>query len=146
MTPATSFTVQCIAVIGKANNPLFIKSFNTNQQHLRYHYCCHTACDIIEERVSPGSKHTDLYLGLLFAMEDIAVFGYMTNTKIKFIVVDMEMKNLFRRIHGAYVNLVSNPFWDPDSTLPIKSKLFTGSIAELATRPPPPSSLSPSVH
>ncbi|KAJ3109611.1 Trafficking protein particle complex subunit 2-like protein [Phlyctochytrium planicorne] len=111
----------------------------------------HTACDIIEERVSPGAKHSDLYLGLLFAMEDIAVFGYMTNTKIKFIVVvsitessikDIEMKNLFRRIHNAYINLVANPFWDPDSANPIKSRLFTAMITELAARSGPNASLA----
>ncbi|KAJ3176468.1 Trafficking protein particle complex subunit 2-like protein, partial [Irineochytrium annulatum] len=56
---------------------------------------------------------------------DVHSFGYMTNTKVKLVVVigvtdapikDMEMKNLFRRIHNAYVNLVSNPFFDHEQS------------------------------
>jgi hypothetical protein len=44
-----------------------------------------------------------MYLGLLYALEDMAVYGYITNTKIKFIVAvgiteqslkDVEMRNV----------------------------------------------------
>ena len=34
-----------------------------------------------------GGAAIDLYLGQLFAVEDYKVFGYITNSKIKFIVV-----------------------------------------------------------
>ncbi|KAI9326571.1 trafficking protein particle complex subunit 2-like protein [Zopfochytrium polystomum] len=137
--PPPPFDVQCIAVIGKQNNPLFIKGFSSNHQYLKFQYCCHTACDVIEERVSSGAKHSDLYLGLLYAMEDLAVFGYMTNTKVKFVVIigmtetsvkDSDMKILFRYIHSAYVSLVSNPFWDAESK--IVSKRFINTMTELA--------------
>ncbi|KAJ3410793.1 Trafficking protein particle complex subunit 2-like protein [Chytridiales sp. JEL 0842] len=143
--PPTSFNVQCVAVIGKQNNPLYLKTFSTLHKDLKFHYCCHTACDIIEERVSAGSRHTDQYLGLLYAMEDLAVFGFMTNTRVKFIVVigvvdtaikDLEMKNLFKRIHSAYVGLVSNPFWDPESNAKISSRGFNQSICESVGKAP----------
>jgi len=48
-------------------------------------------------------KAQDMYLGVLFSMEDLSVYGYMTNTKIKFITVltvpdviikDLDMKNV----------------------------------------------------
>lgn len=48
-------------------------------------------------------KTQDMYLGVLFSMEDLSVYGYMTNTKIKFITVltvpdviikDTDMKNV----------------------------------------------------
>ncbi|KAI9090441.1 Sedlin [Phlyctochytrium arcticum] len=135
------FTTNCVAVIGKTNNPLYIKNFSSTHQDLKYHYIAHTSIDIIEERISTNAKHTDQYLGLLFAMEDLAVFGYITNTRIKFIVVigladvvikDQEMKNLFRKIHAAYMNLVSNPFYDPESRKPINSNRFEKSIADAA--------------
>ena len=44
-----------------------------------------------------------MYLGVLFSMEDLSVYGYMTNTKVKFITVltvpdviikDLDMKNV----------------------------------------------------
>ncbi|KNC98983.1 uncharacterized protein SPPG_09330 [Spizellomyces punctatus DAOM BR117] len=137
-----NFSVNCIAIIGKLNNPLYIKNFSQSHQDLKYHYIAHTSIDIIEERISAAAKHTDQYLGLLYAMEDLAVFGYITNTRIKFILVisladviikDQDMKNLFRRIHNAYVNLVSNPFYDPDSKKPIVSTRFEQAMREIAT-------------
>ncbi|KAI9345333.1 Sedlin, N-terminal conserved region-domain-containing protein [Obelidium mucronatum] len=152
--PPSSFSVMCVAVIGKnvsgeldhddalkqiigQNNPLFIRPFSTRHQELKFHYCCHTACDIIEERVAPGSKNMDLYLGLLYCLEDLAVYGFMTNTKIKFVIVismtdssikDIEMKNLFRRIHNQYIALVNNPFYELESLPKITSKRFHTAI------------------
>ncbi|KAI8810584.1 trafficking protein particle complex subunit 2-like protein-like protein [Cladochytrium replicatum] len=132
--------VLCVAVIGKANNPLYIQSAPSSQNDLKFHYIAHTSCDVIEERVSVGAKNADLYLGLLYSMEDLAVYGYMTNTRIKFILIlrsqdvaikDADMKVLFKKIHSAYVNLTSNPFYDPDANKMITSKLFAATVAEV---------------
>jgi len=123
-------------------------------------------------------KAQDMYLGVLFSMEDLSVYGYMTNTKIKFIIVltvpdviikDLDMKNvrkkislvssiepacsltvrtgmnliathslfitktkqIFRRIHTAYGNHVSNPFYEIDSLKMIKSKKFEQEIESI---------------
>ncbi|KAG0235933.1 hypothetical protein BGW41_000624 [Actinomortierella wolfii] len=82
-------------------------------------------------------KAQDMYLGVLFSMEDLSVYGYMTNTRIKFITVltvpdviikDLDMKNIFRRIHMAYINHACNPFYDIDSTKMINSKAFEREI------------------
>ncbi|ORZ11135.1 Sedlin [Absidia repens] len=117
-------TINCIAIIGKQNNPLFIKNFSSTHPDLKYHYIAHTSIDIIEERVTNGPKQHELYLGLLYAMEDLAVYGYMTNTKVKFVVVvsvtdgvirDADMKAIFNKIHQAYVSNVCNPFYTMDS-------------------------------
>jgi len=52
------------------------------------------------------NKTQEMYLGTLFSMEDLAVYGYMTNTKIKFITVlnmpdvtikDLDMKNVKKK-------------------------------------------------
>ncbi|CAG8692776.1 13112_t:CDS:2, partial [Ambispora leptoticha] len=69
------------------NNPLYIRNFSTTHPDLKYHYIAHTSCDVIEERVTSGPKTTDAYLGLLYAMEDLAVYGYLTNTRVKFVIV-----------------------------------------------------------
>ena len=34
----------------------------------------------------PNSKSTECYLGLLYAMEDVAVYGYITPLKVKIIM------------------------------------------------------------
>ncbi|KAJ3211531.1 Dynein light chain Tctex-type [Clydaea vesicula] len=132
----------CVSLIGKQNNLLFIKTFSPSYDQLKYHYLCHTACDVIDERVASSLRHTnDLYLGLLYSMDDLAVFGYMTNTRIKFLIVlpvsdsvikDQDMKNKFRRIHNAYIGLCHNPFFDQCDDKMINSKRFSNVIDEIA--------------
>ncbi|KAJ3393493.1 Dynein light chain Tctex-type [Lobulomyces angularis] len=92
--------------------------------------------------VASSLRHTnDLYLGLLYSMDDLAVFGYMTNTRIKFLIVlpvsdsvikDQDMKNKFRRIHNAYIGLCHNPFFDQCDDKMINSKRFSNVIDEIA--------------
>ena len=98
----------------------------------------HTALDFVEEKVAAqrqaavtqpqaaaaaGGKH-EPYLGLLYPIEELRVYGYLCNSQVKFIAVldeddvkDGEMKALFRRLHALYVDTVSNPFHTPDSEL-----------------------------
>ena len=54
---------------------------------LRYHFIAHSSLDIIEERIASGAKTIDTYFGLLHIMEDVAVFGFLTNTLVKIIVM-----------------------------------------------------------
>ena len=72
---------------------------------------------------STSTKH-DSYLGLLYPIEELRVYGYLTNCRIKLIAVldeedvkDAEMRALFRRLHALYVDTISNPFHPPDSEL-----------------------------
>ncbi|ORX99838.1 Sedlin, partial [Basidiobolus meristosporus CBS 931.73] len=129
--------INCIAVVGKQNNPLYLKSFDPQQPDLKYHYIAHTSCDVIEERAASASKTNDLYLGLLYTIDDLAVYGYMTNTRIKFILVltlresiirDAEVRNIFNRIHAAYISLICNPFYEMDNNKFIKSPRFASLI------------------
>ena len=87
--------ILAIAVIGKTGNPLFIKAYakrTGGEADLKWHYAAHTSLDYFEERGQfrcsssvciflsplapdlPAAKTTDTYLGLLYAMEDYAVF------------------------------------------------------------------------
>jgi hypothetical protein len=77
--------------------------------------------------------YRDLYLGSLFATEKKRVYGYVTNTRIKFIIIvhinstvgqtrDNEIRQMFRRLHTAYTQLLSNPFYTPGEE--ITSKRF----------------------
>ncbi|KAF7723509.1 Trafficking protein particle complex subunit 2-like protein [Apophysomyces ossiformis] len=76
-------------------------------------------------------------------MEDLAVYGYITNTRVKFIVVvsitdgiirDADMKAIFRTIHSAYVSQVCNPFYAVDSQRAVNSKAFIRAIDAIGLR------------
>ncbi|KAG0251763.1 hypothetical protein DFQ27_008564 [Actinomortierella ambigua] len=64
------------------------------------------SCIAIIGKQATAMKAQDMYLGVLFSMEDLSVYGYMTNTRIKFITVltvpdviikDLDMKNLHHK-------------------------------------------------
>lgn len=56
--------------------------------------------------VNLGGKSTECYLGLLYAMEDVAVYGYITPLKVK-IVVALALSDSV--VRDAEVILVSSP-------------------------------------
>ncbi|XP_014483956.1 PREDICTED: trafficking protein particle complex subunit 2-like protein isoform X1 [Dinoponera quadriceps] len=133
--------VACVAVIGKDNSPKYIKCAD-EASALQFHYKVHTSIDIIEEKLSVGNKTAvdtrDLYLGLLFATEEYKIYGYATNTKIKFVIVlqssnvslrENDVKMTFKKLHAAYSNAVCNPFYIPGDQ--INSKSFDTSVMEI---------------
>ena len=151
----------CIAVLDRNSTPLAL-STNDPSKELSFHYVVHTSIDVIEEKCNisntPGVAKTsaggvttntgvleqarDLYLGILYSTEAHKVYGFVTNTKIKFIVIidssntslrDNEIRQMFRKLHIAYTNLLSNPFYIPGTS--IESKKFS-SIVESLMAPP----------
>ncbi|XP_058669622.1 trafficking protein particle complex subunit 2-like protein isoform X1 [Ammospiza caudacuta] len=80
----------CIAVIAKENYPLYIRSVPTENE-LKFHYTVHTSLDVVDEKISAMGKalvdQRELYLGLLYPTEDYKVYGYVTNSKVKFVMV-----------------------------------------------------------
>ncbi|GAA5948053.1 hypothetical protein JCM3765_007086 [Sporobolomyces pararoseus] len=143
--------ILAIAVLGKQGNPLFLRSFSSRrggQNDLKWHYAAHTALDFFDEREAPAAKTTESYLGLLYAMEDYAVYGYQTNTRVKFVVIlaladavirDVDVKTIFRAIHNSYISYISNPFTSlPEAehpsmlAAPIRSNKFSKSMNEIA--------------
>ncbi|OAD61287.1 Trafficking protein particle complex subunit 2-like protein [Eufriesea mexicana] len=131
----------CVAVIGKDNSPKYIRCVDESSA-LQFHCKVHTSIDIIEEKLNVGNKTAidirDLYLGLLYATEEYKIYGYATNTKIKFIIVlhssnislrDNDVKMMFKKLHAAYSNTVCNPFYIPGDQL--NSKSFDLAIMEI---------------
>jgi len=134
-------SIVCVAIIGKANNPLYIKSVVNHDDPLKFHYISHTALDIIEEKVATkkaAANQPDMYLGLLYPTEDYKVYGYITNTKIKLIVVvddslaevkETELRTFFKQFHAYFIDMVMNPFYIPDEK--VESKRFEKKITSL---------------
>lgn len=69
--------------------------------------------------------------GILYSTEEHTIYGYVTNTKVNFLIVtdtsnkllrDNEIRAMFRKLHTAYTNVICNPFYVPGDD--IKSKYF----------------------
>ncbi|KAG5646621.1 hypothetical protein DXG03_002925 [Asterophora parasitica] len=117
---APNLRLNAVAFISPQNHPILIRTFANQDEHsIKYHYIAHTSLDVIEERVNAAGKATECYLGLLYAMEDVAVYGYITPLKVKIVlalalsdsvVKDVEITMIFKALHMAYYSAISNPF------------------------------------
>uniref|UniRef100_A0A0E0EUF9 Trafficking protein particle complex subunit 2-like protein n=1 Tax=Oryza meridionalis TaxID=40149 RepID=A0A0E0EUF9_9ORYZ len=130
-TPAGNMIV-CVAVVGHQNNPLYLQSFTEADDALKLHHVVHCSLDVIDERVNNPKRNApalnETFLGLLYPTENYKVYGYLTNTKVKFIMVttdldvkDADARNFFRKFHAAYVDAVSNPFHVPGKKIASRS-------------------------
>eukprot|EP00762_Andalucia_godoyi_P001810 ANDGO_06118.mRNA.1 Trafficking protein particle complex subunit 2-like protein len=123
--------IYSIAVIGRLNNPLYLATFQGAADRVRFSTISHAALDVIQERIVEGHAESP-YLGLLFPVDDLHVYGYVTNTNIKFVVITLEtfendaaMHHLFSQIHEAYLTAISNPFAPIDTPLAVSPKFHT---------------------
>ncbi|XP_012081813.1 trafficking protein particle complex subunit 2-like protein isoform X2 [Jatropha curcas] len=132
--------IVCVAVVGHQNNPLYIQSFTEADDALKLHHIVHCSLDVVDERVNNPKKSgptlNETFLGLLYPTENYKVYGYLTNTKVKFILVttdldvrDADVRNFFRKFHAAYVDAVSNPFHVPGKK--ITSKTFAERVSNI---------------
>ncbi|KAF9222025.1 Sedlin [Gyrodon lividus] len=111
--------LNAVAFISPQNHPILIRTFQKGDE-LKYHYVAHTSLDVIEERAGGGmTKSTDCYLGLLYAMDDVAAYGYVTPLRVKIVLAlaltdsvvrDAEVIMTFKALHMAFYQAVSNPF------------------------------------
>ncbi|KAK2722509.1 hypothetical protein QYM36_002900 [Artemia franciscana] len=123
----------CVGVISSKNEPLIISCKN-KEEELNFQYMLHTSLDFIDGKLSSATKASDardLYLGLLNSNEDAKIFGYVTNTGVKFMIIisafdtsirEIDIRAMFRSLHSSYINLASNPFYIPGNA--IASKKF----------------------
>jgi trafficking protein particle complex subunit 2 len=152
--------IRCVAVIGKKNDPLYLKTFSKRSgenedlfrgEEIHYHFLAHTSLDCIEEKVAkrgsssadPSREETAAYLGLLYYLEDLRLYGYMTATSVKFIVIietsvepkDTEIQSIMQQIHEAYVRMVNNVFFPvTDIRKPIVSDRFDKDMEVIVDR------------
>ncbi|PIA17145.1 snare-like protein, partial [Coemansia reversa NRRL 1564] len=112
--------IHCVAILNRQGNPLYLRNFDKQQEDVKFHYLVYTSCDVIEERLEEN-KNGDLFLGLLQTIGDMAVYGYMTNTGKKIILVtsvsiesaairSARIKEICQSVHAAYIAMVCNPF------------------------------------
>ncbi|KYB26632.1 trafficking protein particle complex subunit 2-like protein [Tribolium castaneum] len=133
----------CVAIVGKDNSPKYFCCLNPDEE-LSFQYKVLSSLDVIEEKLNAGNKGTndlrELYLGMLYSLETHKIYGYVTNTKIKFVIVvdstnmalrDNEIRSMFRKLHSEYADIVCNPFYIPGES--ICSKSFDVSVKNIMT-------------
>ncbi|CAF5083556.1 unnamed protein product, partial [Rotaria sp. Silwood1] len=112
---------------------------------LKFLFLIHASIDILDDKVNQLTKPVsdrdsrDFYLGLLYPVEEYKIYGYVSSTRVKFILIfehstsislkDQDIKLLFQRLHQAYIDCVSNPFYEPNTQL--KSKRFEQVVTSL---------------
>jgi len=113
-----------VALVDAQNAPLFLKRFDAGED-LDLLFTVHSALDSFEETMLPGRKAArKSYLGLLNLIDGQAVYGFLSNTLVKTIVVldvaasgfavpsDTVMEDLLKRLYNCYVATISNPFFE----------------------------------
>jgi hypothetical protein len=109
------------------NAPLFIKRFDGDTT-LDLILLLHSALDGFEEAAGKPNARKN-YLGLLALVDGLAVFGLLSNSMVKTILVldaqavgyalpsDSQVEALLRRLYACYVETISNPFLEVGSPL-----------------------------
>lgn len=156
-TPA----IACIGIIGQHDNPLHISLFPPREsEQLEMHFLLNSSLDIFDIRLK--NKTVDQDLGLLHAVDErLATYGWLTNTGVKFIIAidmmgrppaeampnsqarnlppvlglrDSDLKPAFKAIQSAYIALLMNPFYTPDTRTPLQTMHATGKSAEITSK------------
>lgn len=156
-TPA----IACIGIIGQHDNPLHITVFPPHEQaEIQMQFLLNSSLDIFDIRLKDKLVEQDL--GLLHAVDErLATYGWLTKTGIKFIIAidmmgkpppeippntqarnlqpvlglrDSDLKPAFRAIHNAYIALLMNPFFTPETRTPMQTMHATGRGAEITSK------------
>lgn len=124
---APNHRLNAVAFISPLNHPILIRTFAKNEDTMKAHYIAHTSLDVIEERgkhscltlrfglvnhllaleAQTNSKSVDCYLGLLYSMEDVAIYGYITPLKVKIVVALALSDSVVRDVEVISVGLLT---------------------------------------
>ncbi|KAK9468349.1 Sedlin, N-terminal conserved region-domain-containing protein [Lipomyces arxii] len=130
-------SIRMVAFMGRENNPLYIKNFESSSNKLKYHFLAHISLDVFSSRLLLN-KSLDSDFGLLLVQDGMALYGWMTNTGIKIVlgfgsgeVIGSEIRSIFRALHFAYISLVCNPFYTLDERKSITSVKFDLNVSRV---------------
>ncbi|XP_012368090.1 trafficking protein particle complex subunit 2-like protein [Octodon degus] len=134
----------CIMVIVKENYPFYVRSIPVENE-LKFHSVVHTSLDLVDEKISAMGKalvdQRGLCPGLLYPTEDYKVYGYVTNSKVKFVTLvdssntahrDNEICSMFWKLHNSYTDVTCNPFPNPGDR--IRPRVFDNMVTSLMTQ------------
>uniref|UniRef100_A0A7S3JXJ4 Trafficking protein particle complex subunit 2-like protein n=1 Tax=Aureoumbra lagunensis TaxID=44058 RepID=A0A7S3JXJ4_9STRA len=131
-----SSVAAAICVLGKKNNPIFLRCIEAyDEKRMYFESLVFCSMDIVDECIERKAHVHDRYLGFLCPIDEYQVFGYMTSTHIKFMVIlfdenlvqESDLREFFRQAHNAYIAHMLNPF-NPIDADQISSQRFITSI------------------
>lgn len=156
---AKMFTPSAIAIVSTANSPLLIRTNLDDidkEEATKLIYLLHASLDIIDEK-SEQPTSRDNFLGVLYQCEQYKIYGLMSTTKVKILLMlslkmnqgvvprENDIRQMLKNIHKAYIDATAmNPFYKPHQ--PVKSKRLDGFLDTIFVTPtPPPPSLPPQI-
>jgi hypothetical protein len=145
--------VSLIAIIGKRDEPLFFWSEESEEESLVLKQLSHGALDVIEERMEAAKADSktvfDLYMGQLMTSGDYDIYGFISNTRIKVIVIcgvlynaltdddsprnnKQMMRSFMSTIYGFYVADKMNPLQGLND--PCRGESFANKVGAAARK------------
>lgn len=126
-------TIAAIGIVGKDNKPLLLRTKydyleegkKDETERLKLIIMLHSCLDLMDDRQShhPTSQHRDPFLGLLTQLENYKVYGLLSTTKTKVLLIisvsstslrETDVKGLLKQIHTFYIEgTTCNPFHIP---------------------------------
>lgn len=144
------FSPSAVAIVNSSNCPLLIRTSLDDidkEEATKLVYLMHASLDIVEEKAEqPNSR--DNFLGVLYQCEQYKIYGLMSTTKVKILLMinqrynfspprENDIRLVLKNIHKAYVDATTlNPFYNPNEQ--VKSKrldsyldtIFTGASSQ----------------
>ncbi|KAK8805738.1 hypothetical protein WA158_002394 [Blastocystis sp. Blastoise] len=111
--------IACVAIIGKQDEPIIIRSSVECQTELMFHFLIHSSITLLNEKVQVSKtlgNEFNPFLGLISSSAELYVYGYITKSNLKFICITYQkvgeelLQSFFKSFHELYVHTVSNPF------------------------------------
>ena len=146
-------SIDCVAIIGDNNCPLYLATYSkldsADLQH-RFQLIVYSSLDIIDAWVKnrksgnlDNNSGDSQFVGYLCSIEHFKVFGYVTNTSLKFLMVVSDeidslrlpfgsVHNFFLNFHQIYIEALYNPFYKVGA--PLTSPKFAQKMSLLVSQ------------
>lgn len=139
-----------IAIVNTANYPLLLRTCYDEvdkEEATKLMYLLHASLDIVQEKAEQQTSR-DNFLGVLYQCEQYKIFGSMSATKVKVLLMigqrhnytpprENDIRQMLKNIHKAYIDATAmNPFYKPNE--PISSKRLNSYLDTIFNIPPSP--------
>jgi hypothetical protein len=140
--------IVAVCFVSRNDSPLYFKAFSGgSEESVRMQLACYASLDMADERAngvqiagasssSSDAPTRDPFLGLLMPVDEQKVFGYLTSTGIRILIVvrdvllrEDRVRELFKGLHKLYADAISSPFAETDTRL--SSPMFEEGVTRL---------------
>jgi hypothetical protein len=127
-----------VSILGKMNEPLFFYSEEDYEESLHLQMVLHSSLDSIDEKRRKGNLGAvgaDMYLGHLLAFDDYKIFGFVSNTQTKALIVcdigssESGVRESIQLLYNAYIIAIQSPF--QETSMPVTSRKFIFNVQQI---------------